>query len=339
MADNPYGLGPGAAVADTLQSILANRRASERQVMIDQLSQKKVDADIATAQDNAATNKVYREGQAENLLSQKQARESASTRLEALANYAKQQQSDDPNINAMWGMIAADPSRGEQLAQALLSREMSKPKMVPGYSVDAKGKLIPMTTPMGLNESGPPAPYMVKEGTEPSPLHYPPNPSQPNAATATQLFQRNEPDPTDPKKTNQVSYWLKPGEMPNERNMIPGGVLNKDRNLPVPPRPFQLSAAEKNNLTKLRAKAEPISGWFGTTAPKDQDVAAYRQGQMNIISGYPTTPDVRDTVADVLNSTDDATTPTVDIVERHKDVLPPDELEQFADLLRQVRGN
>lgn len=107
-----------------------------------------------------------------------------------------------------------------------------------------------------------------------------------------------------------------------------------------------ISASEANALAKLRGKATPkpgfmqtvTGGMFGSpSAAQDVDVSAFNQQVQTTISNYPASPDVKDTVRDVL-AKENPNTPTADIIKAHAGVFNPQEMEEFSDLLQSVRG-
>lgn len=211
MADNPYGLGPGAAMADTLQNILASKRAEQRQAMIDEISksnalanQRNIDSEIATRADNAQTNKLNRQSMVDERAQKIAQSKQAQDRLNDLSGWASEQWSDDPTIQQANEFMSNFPEKAPGIQEELLKRAMAKdkePKMVPGYSRGPKGELIPMNKPMPKGAAGPPEPYMVKEGTNPDNL---PNPPQPTAAMFPNYQFKDEIDPKTQQPTGRV---------------------------------------------------------------------------------------------------------------------------------------
>lgn len=99
-----------------------------------------------------------------------------------------------------------------------------------------------------------------------------------------------------------------------------------------------ISAQEAGALAKLRGAATPKAGMFyGTNPAPDKDVAAFNQQVQTTISNYPGSPDVKDTVREVL-AKDDPKIKTTDIINTHRGVFSDAELEEFSDLLYATRG-
>lgn len=94
-----------------------------------------------------------------------------------------------------------------------------------------------------------------------------------------------------------------------------------------------------NALATARGKAAPSAGIFGVGGgrvdPKGNE--QYRQAQLNIVNAAPVTPDVKDTIIDVINDPEAAGTPTTEIIEAHKGVFNEKELDEFSQLLFLVR--
>lgn len=108
----------------------------------------------------------------------------------------------------------------------------------------------------------------------------------------------------------------------------------------------KITASEANKGAGLRIKATPKPGFlstvsggmFGGDSPAGAgDVAAFNQWQNTTITNYPASPDVKDTVRDVL-SKEDPTTSSDDIIKAHAGVFTGKDAEDFADLIASVRG-
>lgn len=91
----------GGAVADELQRILTSRKAEARQAMLDEIFKQKSAADIAATTENTASQKLYREAQAEYMRSQAQ---------EKLGNSLNAHQDLDPSTVARLDPSQVDPA-------------------------------------------------------------------------------------------------------------------------------------------------------------------------------------------------------------------------------------
>jgi hypothetical protein len=232
----------GYHTGDALESILADQEAKRRQTLIDTISAANVQSQISDRDENAATNQEYRRG----LIADRKFKEGQATdeknRLANTSGYYWDHAYDDPDpvIQNARVAIANDPKRAEQMEQVILNRQLileaqkakEKP-LVPSRIVHygknvAEDVMAPAAFPFVGNQ-----PVMVPQGDARELIHEA-QPSQPSAANAAQLYQEDVPnDPKDPSKgTTRMSFWLKPGEMPSERNRVNGGILHKDRNEP-----------------------------------------------------------------------------------------------------------
>lgn len=120
---------PGSAVADTLQTILANKRATDRQSMLDNLNSQNVQSEIQARGDQADTNRMYRE--------------SYAAQRDSLAKEEQQKA-----VNAKLGMM----SMGQPLApqDSDFIKQNAPSMLVPGQAAQPF-----MTNP---DDSGPGAP-------------------------------------------------------------------------------------------------------------------------------------------------------------------------------------
>lgn len=100
------------------------------------------------------------------------------------------------------------------------------------------------------------------------------------------------------------------------------------------------TAAEWNNLSKLHGKAVPTSTMWGygpDKAPANEDVAAYNQQLMNIMSRVDAPMEIIMGVMEVLEKYQD--TPTQDLINAQEEAgNSPEDVQKFARLLMQARG-
>lgn len=131
MAQNDiYSMTPGSAVADTLQQILTKQESDKRQAILDDVSARNVASQVRDRDDQAATNKVYREGLISDRQDKATERQTTQAHLKALSDYASQQYPDDPTENNMWRVIEADPERGMPMYQAWMAHKLTNDSKV-----------------------------------------------------------------------------------------------------------------------------------------------------------------------------------------------------------------
>jgi hypothetical protein len=190
------------------------------------------------------------------------------------------------------------------------------------------GKLTPATGPDGK-------PIMVPKGQRILNRSYAP---QPNTASAPQLMQF--PDPQHPGQI--LSYWLRPGEMPSQRNQIampqptgaPGGAPVSSPtgafrgNVPSAVyNPNSGQGATKINPTLLTDARKVV----GDRSAKGQ--AQLHASVENIITSYRTTPNVRATVRAVLSDPNLPQGITPDQIMGRMGGMPQAEKDDIQDLL------
>ena len=336
----------GASFNTGLEGFLAQRLAEKRQAMLDeitqgqhQLSKDKHALDIQdtmstikSREDAAATNKIWREGQAKADVA-RAAKDEAE-----IADMAER----EANLEA----IKSNPEflKLPKLQQFILLRDASikGEAMPPGEFWKEPEPLVPLPVynqgtgkfefPVGPDNK----PVLAKQGERPLVRTRPP--VGPQAPTPTASHIGNDADGNPITFANRFDAEGKPVYVDIHGKRYTGQVSPKPT---AQPRGSQISASEYNRLATLRGKAAERSGIFGvgSRAANPEDLDAYRQGQMNVISSYNTSPDVKDTVGDVLRSEEDQNTPTEEIIKRHRGIFNEQELSDFADLLRVVRGN
>lgn len=199
MAQDYLTMTPGSAVASTIQDILETKRKESRQAMLDELQRQNVTSEMKTREDQAATNKEYREGLISDRKGKEADRNKTQQRFQALSDYASQQYPNDPTENQMWRVMEQDPERGEQLFATLMSKklgETDKHPWEPVFHTDRSGNTwdTGVTAPTGAHFTNEPAPQ------------------QPNASTLPSLYQIERPNPADPAKPLTVPMWLTPGQ-------------------------------------------------------------------------------------------------------------------------------
>ena len=293
---NPNMTTPGSAVADTLQAILADKRAEARQIMLDELNRRNTESEMTARQEQADTNKMYREAykaqRDQNIATSK----ATQDRLRAVSTWAAAQNPDnDEELKTAFQFIQQDPERGEQLLQAILARKLSndaksKKNMVPGYYFDPKTQsLKPLMKDLPAPLVGQ-EPYMVTEGSQPhfetmSGMTGPQGP-QP------QPFLVPEPDPNNPGKFIQVAHWFggQFGYTPNDKNrMFPTPVPivgPRDPNAPPPVTPPQ--------------DLHRVTGIANTKVPGFYDTAALEAYQSALKSAGPNAAAARASTRSVL---------------------------------------
>lgn len=172
---------PGSAVADTLQQILAQRRAEAHSNLMEEIAKQNSDSEAQYRLDQASTNKMYREGLVSDRKDKERERQQTESRLGEAAKFATSQLATetDPFMKSMWGYIAANPERSEQfLAQIMARKEAQNKPLVPAYRLpygksQAEAVMVPGAPPLIGNQ-----PLMVPQG-DPRELIHDAQPNQP----------------------------------------------------------------------------------------------------------------------------------------------------------------
>lgn len=318
MANDQF-MTPGSAVADQLQTLLANKRAERQQRLVDSLN-------VVNSQSNLEDHALQVKSQADERaakVADLQAREADRNKLiQGLSAFDPSKL--DPEDQQMFKLVQStgNPDLLKTLITGSMNRER-KPQGGDVLTVDKDGNVV---------DSGVYADY----GQHVQQL---PQPPQANAANVQQIYKRFVPDPNHPGQKVEETHWLFPGQKPSAATLIDGDMYKG--NPPQTKAEAGPTAADRANIAKLKKTAVDKPGFFGFGGSKAKpgDVAAFNQAVDTYIGKYPTSQDVRDTVRDVINH-EDPSTPVADIVAAHKDAFQtPAELDQFNELLSEVRGN
>lgn len=278
-------LGPGAMVANNLQAILAQRRAEEHSNLIEQLTKEKQAAEIQHWQTEDASQQEIRAANAAKRKQESEDRVATQGRLKSVADYASQQYPVDPYENNMWRMIEADPEKGQQLFNAIMTKKMTEQDntATPWVYDETNNKWT--KAPEGVTG---------KKG-EVITRHYPPNPPQVNEANVPKPFAIDAPDPDRPGQTRIETHWLKPGQRPDftpqSKTFASVGDFNKPGTVrpPVVPKPTKISDKTWQEFLGATQSVNKDPNNVNSVNMRDSVIK-------KIVAEYPATPDVKDFV-------------------------------------------
>lgn len=344
--------GPGASVANTLQSILAQRRAQQQEDLINSINNRKLDLEQQQAnsldqyrQDQASTNQAYREG----LIADRQAKE--QDRKQQLANeqsesdYAWDQMTGDPKMDSLWGAIGANGALAKEILPRMLALRENQSKAKTG------GDLITVSPTGEATDQG----YWSETGPHVVHLAYPPQGGQGGAVANTPtVWQHEEPvDEDDPSQgTHMVSYVMSPNDYKKfldnynkAHDGDTGETLKGNRRPPKTPQAI-ISPQDSSKLATLRGKGVPIhypEMWKSDFTPKPEDAQAYQQELQNVLARAQVTPDVIAAIRDLEANHPDA--PIQDVLSQAQASVgqpngfkTPAEFTQFSNLLHIIRA-
>jgi len=351
--------GPGAAMANNLQAILAQQRAAKQQDLINQLNQNKfgleqqnVNSQIADRNENTATNRAIRESTIA-----KQAQETAGL---------KSKQEDDANVISGMAGWMADPNSGYskmapehqqalQLIQATKNPELMRQVMraiatapkpdvrVPLRVFDeASGGFTTATDPITHQ------PILGGENERPIIRSRPPVAQTPTVQSTFQtpdgetLINMNKLDAQGKPIIMKLdgTRYTGPAVKPDNKNDvgIPPGELTKINGLRVgnpnhvPPIPSALPVTQAHTL---------MHPFDGETTPADpQALQAWRQAAIAAVANKKLPTHIMEAFTQIINNPDieKFTSPEIAAFPSFADFSPKDKatLERY---LTAVRGN
>ena len=318
MAYDP-NMTPGSAVADQLQEILARRRADARQQLLDQIGAAQAASEMDYRAKSAASLEESRQASAEQRRAQ-----AAKTTADANELARRQKAMNDFQIPADADEdIETQFNTAKQLGdwdlfKTVLTNMGNMAKKRSGgdmFIVHPGGRL----EDTGIwNDNGPVFHQLPQPNASGTPQMKPAGRTEDGSL----VFTSNRMGPDGMPVL--IDQW----GSPYTGKVLPltGGSKQPGRNV---------TPAEAAKLAILRGKAMKQGTFFGG-GPKDEDVQAYNQMLETIISNYPTTPDVRDTVRDVEDK--EPGTPLPELLERMRSAFSdPQEFEQFSDLMHVIR--
>lgn len=327
MADN-Y-----TSVPDALQGILARKRAEQHQNLVDQLQAANVQSEIQNRAEQTAASRELRKATADEREANARLRQDKidshnrfRTQFAAFQKSPEFQQLPAHFRNAvnLGGMSDDDDILKNLISSYTAGQKYENPGHA--YAIDPTTKRM-VDAASGAN---------VAPGTTLGPNDKVVELSRPQRDPADHWI---DDGPEEDEQGRKTGNRLEHNGLTGEYRVVKGiriGAKGPGKT------PIPISAAEASKLATLRGKATPKSnslmGFSWSSKPNDQDVAAYNQMLETTLSKYPTSPDVRDTVRDVLAHEKDDT-PNDEIIKRHSSVFNPQELEQFSDLLHIVRGS
>jgi hypothetical protein len=369
--------GPGAAVANSLQAILAQRRAQQQEDLINSINQKKTDIEQQQAntmegyrKEQADTNKFNRESQAQARADAEARRQRFGAAIQSIGSQTvpapnpmngpvdptagptdstAQSQAPVPMISQMEPGTAQaiqllqalgpdDPNAGP-LVQTLLGKMMSKPESEeePEVMVDDATKKAERVMVPDPKDPTHMIPHMIKRG---SPSHFITKQNENGSAGAGQVHWMDigpQKDPTTGQETGKRVQMSTAGDYRVVDNMAIGPKTPHDT--PIVP------DTEATKLAALRGKGVPVhypEFWKPDFTPDPKDAANYKQALENVMGRAHVTQDVMSTIRDVEERMSDKTVPEI-----IAQIPPPgtpggfkDETEhnQFVSLLHIVRG-
>lgn len=287
---------PGSAVANQLQQILLQKRNQQRQDMMDQLNAQNVQSQMQYRQDQAETNKSYRDAwarQRDALAAEEQ--DKANRRTQTLANFDNYMQSPafsqlDPSIQQQFraARISGDP---QELTKVIGNMgAMNKPNPYPGgelYEMDPDSR---ETNDTGIWLNG-------VRGDQVKALQRTPRP--PASEVTPQPFTRTDipNDPNDPSKgVHTETRWVAPNQSWEQgRPLAVGGAVRNYREPPPAKLPKGVSDAQWKLYTGAR------NAWLAN--PSDAKAEQELKDQANrVISLYPASPEVKQHVKDAFSN-------------------------------------
>jgi hypothetical protein len=327
-------LSPGAAAGDALVDQLAKSRAEQRQNLLDEITRKNAESErtyrdqsAQADQRRAAADEEWRKSQLQGVSDAKAAKQRRHDMIDQMLGDQNQM---DPQVRQALSIANAgeDDSALDAVINHMLTSRQQPTTRTGGsiWTTDEKGN------PYNTGE------WM--EGVQGDQFHpRPVQPRDPASLVTPQLFQMPNPDPEH--KGEFLSYWLKPGEQPSEKNRVQAGTVFKGPTPPhdaAPPRdPNAPSSAEFIQLAKMRDKSEKEKGaWFGGNSAQ----AAYDQMLNSIVARMPgVTRDLMNHVVDALSDESASKASSQDIVNHQlQNGMDQKDAAVFAKLLMIARG-
>lgn len=330
---------PAGMAGDALVDQLARSRAEKRQQMLDEITAKNAESQRAAqaansiaVQERAAADKAWRDSQMQAVTNAQSARDRRHETIKGILG--DDAQTLDPGVKA--ALQIADAGEDDNALNAVINHMLTpkKPETRTGgylWTTDEKGNPY---------NSGQWMEGVQGDQFHPFTPHYPPQ--APASLQTPQLVQV-----PDPEHQGQfLSYWLKPGEMPSEKNFIKGGAF-KGSTPPHMPTGSGAgvngapNAAEFINLTKLVKAATPKPGLFGLPIGGGTDPAAQAaldQGMNSILARMPGVD--RNMLENVVHALEeDPKVPSAEIVNHQlQNGMDPKDAEMFSKLLMIARG-
>lgn len=310
---------PGAMAGQGLLETLTKNRLENRQRMLDELQQQNIQSEISNRQSQAASAAEersamaeWRKSQAADNADKKAQRERSRT---GFHNFVTQHPEIDGKTKQMLDL--ADQTGDDDLYKTIVSRVMTPDK-------SSSDEWMPV-------------------------YDYNGHPTGDWAPKGAHFTQRPPAEPRTPREPSSVAGRDEHGH----------GVILQDGNLWVTepggkrepytgPLDAKASATgsktaytpqEMAKAADLRAKATPTPGRvYGTNQPDPKNVAAWEQFREGVINRHQASPDVNDTIRDILNTEGPEVTNDEILAKDLSNFDNPKDQNDFKDLLYFLRG-
>lgn len=348
-------LGPGASIANTLQGILAQRRAEAQQSLINQLTQQKQNAEISHWQNEDAYNKDAREALAEQRHFTVEDRKAKQTQLLNNSGYDWDHayDSDDPVIQDAMISKAQHPEKAESLDAIILNRRLALEAQKEKEQYEPEMWMDDVTKKSGYVLGADGKQHLVKKGTA---THHIPRAAETAPATKAPVLKQEGVDPkgnnvfslagnVDPTTHLPLLYTSDPngaGLVQYTGPVVRPKGAGSQPNFVIPPalehelRTYTTGGVlGKRNVTS--AFTHPGSMW-GTNAGNPESLKAWKATAIGAINNFKSQlpPHVTQTAADIINKAEKFEDLSSDEIAKNSN-LPDEDKVLLANVLAKVR--